>query len=346
MANREKLNHDQSASPAMEKNPIPILMLPPRKGSHVRDFLDPSKGTIQQVILPFETSGKMFSSKGFLISIEQDLSVNLFNPFSCQRIKLPNLEKIEYYCPHFETYEDIDKPIYARTLTFKCVLSSSPSLASDYIMMAIHGGGGKLSYIRAGDETWTPIDTWRDIRYEDVTYYKGQFYAVNCLGMVMALNIRRDDQREVEQVAELPRLSEEFTCQFYIVESAGSLLVVKRSIRELMDNEDENSTYKTVGFKVFNVDLRANRCTEIKYLGYRVLFLGYNSSFSCASHLCDCKPNSIYFADDYCEFEEKDGGVGKDMGIYSLEDQSITFHCNVDSIHPDTPSMWVELSMV
>ncbi|KAK3228070.1 hypothetical protein Dsin_007932 [Dipteronia sinensis] len=172
MANREKLNHDQSAAPAMEKNPIPLLMLPPRKGCHVRDFLDPSK------------------------------------------------------------------------------------------------------------------------------------------------------------------------------ESAGSLLVVKRSIRELMDNEDENSTYKTVGFKVFNVDLRANRCTEIKYLGYRVLFLGYNSSFSCASHLCDCKPNSIYFADDYCEFEEKDGGVGKDMGIYSLEDQSITFHCNVDSIHPDTPSMWVELSMV
>ncbi|KAK2664292.1 hypothetical protein Ddye_002866 [Dipteronia dyeriana] len=200
--------------------------------------------------------------------------------------------------------KDIDKPIYARTLTFKCVISSTPLLTSDYIMMAIHGGGGKLSYVRAGDETWTPIDILRDERYEDITYFKGQFYAVNCLGTVMALNIRRDGLSEAEQVAVFPPLSSGFTFLFYIVESAGSLLMVQRFIREL-------STYQTVGFNVFNIDLRANTCTEIKYLGDMVLFLVYNSSFSCAAHLCNCEPNSIYFADNCSDFEEEDGGVGR-----------------------------------
>ena len=90
------------------------------------------------------------------------MSVSLFNLFSCHRVKLPYFKKIECYYPHLETYEDIDKPIYARTLTFKSVVSSSPLLMSDYIMMVIQRVGGKLSYVRAGDETWTPIDTWLD----------------------------------------------------------------------------------------------------------------------------------------------------------------------------------------
>ncbi|KAK3228114.1 hypothetical protein Dsin_007976 [Dipteronia sinensis] len=74
----------------------------------------------------------------------------------------------------------------------------------------IHGERGELSYIKAGDDTWTPINTWCG-RYQDITYYKGHFYTVNCLGMVMTLSIRRDDPSEAEQVAEFPPSIEEYS---------------------------------------------------------------------------------------------------------------------------------------
>ncbi|KAL5764259.1 hypothetical protein ACOSQ2_016853 [Xanthoceras sorbifolium] len=178
--------------------------------------------------------------------------------------------------------------------------------------MAIHGER-ELSY----DETWTATNSWCG-RYQDVTYYKGQFYAVNTRGRVMACIIRGDNPSEAEQVAKL--LSSP-------------------------NRTREDFTYITLGFKVFKVDLSDNTWSNIKDLGDRVPFLGFNSSFSCAAHLSNSKPNSIYFTHDSDELYSAEGG-GKDMGIYSLLDGSITPHFSGDSLHPINPPIWVEPSFI
>ncbi|KAL5765997.1 hypothetical protein ACOSP7_016614 [Xanthoceras sorbifolium] len=338
MANWENINHEILVEIAKRMRrsedyvafrgnfmfcPIPLLMLAPRKDSYVHDFYDPSKGTTQHVILP-ETSGKRcFSSKGCLVLIGQEDLSNLYNPFSCQHFsQLSCLRKIGLACQFSEEgFCFQDNPTYAGNIT-KCVLSSSPLLASDYIMMAIHGER-ELSY----DETWTATNSWCG-RYQDVTYYKGQFYAVNTRGRVMACIIRGDNPSEAEQVAKLLSSPNRYDYLLYIV--------VCRSI---------DFTYITLGFKVFKVDLSDNTWSNIKDLGDRVPFLGFNSSFSCAAHLSNSKPNSIYFTHDSDELYSAEGG-GKDMGIYSLLDGSITPHFSGDSLHPINPPIWVEPSFI
>ncbi|KAK4837687.1 hypothetical protein QYF36_007629 [Acer negundo] len=182
--------------------------------------------------------------------------------------------------------------------------------------MAINRINGKLSYAKASDETWTMVDS-RYGPYKDITYYKGRFYAVNLHCIVMACYIRdSDNTSEAEQaVAELPphsSFTNQYYCKFYIVESAGALLIVSRAI-------STNYAYGTFGFKVFKVDLSSNKCMEIKDLGDQVLFLGSNSSsFSCTASLSNCKPNSIYFTENVRLLREEDVRLYKDIGIYTL----------------------------
>ncbi|TXG70772.1 hypothetical protein EZV62_005707 [Acer yangbiense] len=71
--------------------PVPLLMRAPRKG-HVLDFLNLTKGIVNQVSLFEPPMGKRFySSKGCLITIDQGLNVNLMHPFSNLQHKFPNM---------------------------------------------------------------------------------------------------------------------------------------------------------------------------------------------------------------------------------------------------------------
>ncbi|KAK2989935.1 hypothetical protein RJ640_013859 [Escallonia rubra] len=93
---------------------------------------------------------------------------------------------------------------------------------------------------------------------------------------------------------------------------------------------EENSelTYGTTGFQVFEVEISNGGWKEVKTLGGRALFLGHNSSFSFEAHGC-IKADCIYFTDDDLEAyvgEDNLAGGGKDMGIYNMEDRSITPH--------------------
>ena len=65
----------------------------------------------------------------------------------------------------------------------KVALSSSPSLTSDYVVMAIYNWV-RLAICRPGDDGWTIVDEENVSHgnYEDVTYYKGQYYIVTRLG--------------------------------------------------------------------------------------------------------------------------------------------------------------------
>ncbi|TXG50748.1 hypothetical protein EZV62_023272 [Acer yangbiense] len=301
--------------------PVPLLMLQSRNDSHVLDFYNLTHGIVNQVSLSEPLTGKKcYSSKGCLIIIDQSLNVNLMHPFSNLQHKFPNMKTIEGGNLHPDSL-----------LITKCVLSSNPLLEPDYMLMVIYGTR-KLVYARPGDETWTVLS--QDLSgYWDITYYEGQIYAASFYGRIKAYKVGEvNNSSKKEQVAKLPiKFPPHHPPMAYIVESARALLIVLRYIHY---GHEVSSKFRTFEFVVFNLDLSTRTYTEVKDLDNRIIFLDQLSSFSSA-HLPNCKPNSIYFTEK---------GV-KDMGIYSLQDGSITFtsHVGHESSDPITPPMWIEL---
>ncbi|KAM3246976.1 hypothetical protein P3L10_008743 [Capsicum annuum] len=150
------------------------------------------------------------------------------------------------------------------------------------------------------------------------------------------------------------------TGHFYMLESLGSLVVVLRNgiqLREVKDDHarvqltririegigEEELTYGTTDFQVFQVDLATSKVTEMRELGDIAFFLGAYASLSVqASQFPGIKPNCIYFTDDYFEsyFIYEEGG-GLDMGVFNLEDGSIQPHYDVVSLNRVCPPTWV-----
>ncbi|KAK2664100.1 hypothetical protein Ddye_002674 [Dipteronia dyeriana] len=177
---------------------MPWLLLPPRICSDLRDFVIPPQGVTRRTLLPEANAKMCFSSKGWLITITQDLSMNLLHPFSRYHIKLPRIKS-------FDNWRSLDmsSKTYA-SFIHKAVLSSDPLLTSNSIIMVIHGHKGVLTYSKPGDKAWTTINTWRG-KYFDFTYYKGRFYAINSRGKIMACDVRGDNPTMAQEVANMHR---------------------------------------------------------------------------------------------------------------------------------------------
>ncbi|KAL5732964.1 hypothetical protein ACOSQ2_032656 [Xanthoceras sorbifolium] len=321
---------------------MPWLMLVAKKCTNLRDFFSISKGMRRQVTLPYQVNGSTcLSSKGWLIAIWQALSMKLVHPFSGAEIKLSHIKSFS----HWQNLQT--RKIYTSFIR-KYALSSNPLSSSDFTLMVIHGSIGLLAYSRRGDKVWTTIETWYS-RYSDIIYYEGQFYALDyCNSRIMACDVGGDDPTVAQQDANMPyELIIKYFGKLYLVESEGEFLVLSREMGEpsTIQERRHNSSYATLKFHVFKVDLSTNTWTKIKELGNRALLLGNSTSiFVEASYNSFCKSNYIYFTDDNGETYRHEGdGGGTYLGIYNFEDGSITpyFKGNI-SCNRLTPPIWVE----
>ncbi|TXG50249.1 hypothetical protein EZV62_022773 [Acer yangbiense] len=333
-------------------NVVPWLMLPPKeKGSDVRSFFSLSKGMSRQINLPDANFNKCFSSKGWLMVIYKDWSMYLLHPFSSLRIELPHIKTFH----NWEALSTLDNAFY---FISKCVLSTSPSLESeDYTLVVIYGCTRKLAYFRTGFKTWITIDSCQRC-YLDVIYYQGQFYAIDGRSGITAIDIKSDNTVVAKRVVadlQLELVPREFWTKFYLVESAGKFLVVARKLRSEVTQTYKN--YGTTGLRVVEVDLsrNENEWSPVKNLGNKALFVGDNSSLSVqVFDNSNFKPNCIYFTDDWQDMYFSNNfpeGVGRDMGIYNLQDGSFErietrfmCRCKCSLYHPFNPPMWVEES--
>ncbi|PIA65127.1 hypothetical protein AQUCO_00100553v1 [Aquilegia coerulea] len=270
-------------------------------------------------------------SHGWFVTVCENHQVSLLNPFSSvsNEIHLPPLTAFEYD-------KKSGTPLTPYYIS-KAVLSANPGSSLDYVVMATYGGFDRLAFFKPGDKAWTSFDSKYRF-FLDVIYYRDQFYVVNCDGEVFAcdLNLTR------------PKLSRVAPClvtgaiKNYLVESSGDLLQVLRDT----NFENEGHNYFNGGFEVFKLDLVKNKWNHINSLDGRVLFLGENSSFSlAASDFPGCKPNAIYFTDDYFEgyADNEEFGIGPhDMGIFNLENQSHEPHYPTKSNMIIPAPIWVE----
>ncbi|KAF8412272.1 hypothetical protein HHK36_000233 [Tetracentron sinense] len=325
---------------------IPWLMLV-QKDSDTRRFFSLSKGLVHERTLTETRDTKCWGSQGWLITIGEFLNINLLNPLTRLQIQLP----------HQCTFKDKDLGHSSfhtqKFYIIKAILSSSPSCTSNYVVMVIHSEKSKLAFARPGDKTWTTINS-RFARFSDVAFFRGQFYAINLSGAVVACDIEGPNPAKARLVAKASRKLIGFYMKLrrnlYIVESSGELLVVSRVLTKSEPVEISRTIYyQTIGFRVFSLDLVKRKWAEVKSLGERALFLGDSSSMSIvASHYLGCQPNCIYFTDDsYGYYSYYSDGGGKDMGIFNMEDKSIKPHYRIDPscLCKLAPPMWVVPSL-
>ncbi|XP_062028896.1 putative F-box protein At3g25750 [Rosa rugosa] len=229
------------------------------------------------------------------------------------------------YLLHPFKHEEIVLPTFEFEFGFikKFVLSSSPSLTSDYIVMvSTTWSDRKFAFWRPKDNGWTKISSelnnWEsDTRSYDIAYYKGQFYIVERDGRVLVCDI--DDPNKAAAklvVSEMPNnlVSNDSVQQLYLVESGGALLLVFR-----LKNTSRN------GFRVFEVPLSTGNwldAKEVENLGNRALFLTLNnSSFSIeVSDYSGCKANCIYFARHLLS---ECTPTCTDLGIFDMKDGEV-----------------------
>lgn len=98
--------------------------------------------------------------------------------------------------------------------------------------------------------------------------------------------------------------------------SDGDLIVVCRYF-SFHDTNREEYDVRTIGFKVYKLDLLNLSWIEVKNIGGDILFLGFNSARPISSNdLPGCKGNYIYFLDSNLE---NDKNLEPDIGVFNLE---------------------------
>lgn len=308
------------------------------------------------------------SSFGWLISVDNELAITLFNPFSGVKIRLPPVICL--------TQADFTRMSQGGDTTddlfLKAILFADPSYhPNEFVVMVILGRRRMLAFIRPGGGSVNK-QRKRWFHYHqlcgfcDVIYSKsrGVFYALNSSGQVFMIDttlvsfvfcaINRScqfitiDTTKVTDVNALncflPSLEPESPCQFrYIVEAAsGDLLQI------LLYTERD----VTQEFRVFKLDFSCSPIpywVELKSLGEdQVLFLGDGSSSLSvkASDFPGCRPGSIYFS---LPFPHPWLEVPNDMGCVNLQSRQQPikrFHISYEYINcwaaiNNAPPIWV-----
>ncbi|PIA52856.1 hypothetical protein AQUCO_01000610v1 [Aquilegia coerulea] len=320
---------------------LPVLMFPNSSNNssscmHTHSFYSLSLG--KKLII---NEGSQFrrcfgSSYGWLITEDYSRMIHLLNPFQSNNnvIKLPCLV-----------------PQGKKNYISKAILSHNPSWTSDYVVMLLYrvyyGKDGDtdsfLAILKPGDTYWTRVSV--DHKFKpliDIIYYKDQFYAISCSGIVVFCDIN-STKPSVKRVASSPNrnIGREVniageSCQAFIqaflVESSGDLLCVARTLK-LRPNQHSSSIG---GFQIYKLQTKGWRWIELNTLGGHALFLSNFSTSLLASDFPHCKANHIYSTFRGLKFE---------MGVFNLADKSIQI-LFTESIHyrdkePSHP-LWVQ----
>ncbi|KAJ4713311.1 F-box protein [Melia azedarach] len=346
-------------------NHMPQLLLAPSKESSCqREFYNISKGVSRQVCLPEANDKKILSSKGWLLTIDRNWDISLLHPYKSVQIELPNIRSFE------DWNNGISHNIMRAFFIEKFVLSTSPLEEEDYTVMVIYGRTRKLAYFKPRYKAWITLRPTcsKVTMFSDIFYYNKKFYVVDLYGRIMVCDFSGEN-RNPSVVAEMPSIDlyggiipnelvrGDVLEELYLTVVSDEVLWVisRRGVyRRPIEPGSDVYIYGTYDFQVFEVKLLSSSSssswTEIKDLENKSIFVGHNSTFFKASHISGCKPNCIYFADDFIEsyfFRSIEGenpeGGGRDMGIYNIEDGSIIPHFKGKSVDFLSPPMWVEL---
>ncbi|KNA13036.1 hypothetical protein SOVF_119810, partial [Spinacia oleracea] len=302
---------------------LPWLMLADPPNSPHRRFYSLSKQMFRKFNLPQlddkedDDHLRYFSSKGWLVSVSRmNRNITLFDPFSGKVIKPPSVP-LDLMESAYEEWDDDDYLCFF----WKFILSANSSCCDDFSVAMVFERTRKLAFWKPGEHKWTEptVDFPTNIVY-DVCYFKGEFYAIDNIGKVVAFG-SGISKRQPRIVADLlaQGLVSNCSVNLYLVVVESSLLVIHRDVFLLEEEAKENEDYYwTKSFEIFELNVENGEAKRVKCVGDWAIFVGLNSTFSieATSDIRGCRSNCIYFTDDCCEFYLGSGvsrGGGSDI---------------------------------
>ncbi|KAK7309433.1 hypothetical protein RJT34_06157 [Clitoria ternatea] len=280
------------------------------------------------------------SSFGWLFCVGIDRTLLVVNPLTKSRFNLP---PIPTFSPVAYGRNIIEKPFICmqRNFVTKIIFTCSPDHSKEF--MAVANQRSRLAFCRSGDDTWTDIKhrgTW--CKYEDIIYHDGKVYAIDDRYRLHEFDMKT--ARGGWSGVSMPRGDgHSYNYAKYLAfNPEGDLLLLVRHFEFYL--EPVYKSYKTCRVDVYKRN--ANKWMRECSLGNNVLVIGYNSPIW-MSHILDNKGNQlrncICFSDNMVEFHYRDRVGGHDVGIYNLEDGTVTqIFPNSDFIWP--PPVWLSQS--
>ncbi|CAL9759167.1 unnamed protein product [Musa acuminata subsp. burmannicoides] len=294
------------------------------------------------------------SSHGWLVTADADSELQLLNPLMGEQVRLPSITTF----PFVDAVRDERGRVTRYSLCFgddippepfepdrlryffyeKAVLSSPPSRSSSssswggYTVMLIHNPLFGLAFARAGDESWTLIDTPSLYWVDAICSSSGQFLTLESMGRVETWELDGGPLPASTLVA--PSLGI-YDCSKYLVElPRGQLLQVYRWKDPVQSNckWEPRPLYVecvTTRVKVFRLKVDDAKGSvwvenEGETLQEFALFLGKNSSMCVKVRECpELRGNCIYLTDDGSWSYEKCHEVVPDVGVFDLKEKSL-----------------------
>ncbi|PIA43440.1 hypothetical protein AQUCO_01900081v1 [Aquilegia coerulea] len=304
---------------------VPTQLNPEDDEREHRSFYSLSDKKVYDFKVPLPHNRFCFgSSNGWVITYSKvNFEIHMLNPFLelNNEIMLPPMPDFEPDLGLFEaTGLEIFNRVDSGSPVYKAVVAVNSISNPDYVVMVSHGQLRRLSFCICSNRFWTQLDS-RFRLIDDIICHNDKFYALNCYGQVYAIDVNHPTPR-ISQIAP----NHELSGKKYLVESTGFMFQVLRDVRSCRYD------YYTVGFTVLKLDRVRWRWDEVKNLGGRMFFLGDNCSLSLSvSDLPGCKPNCIYFTDDYIYRYPRPNVGPLDMGVFNLEDGRIEPHYPTES---------------
>ncbi|XP_034710584.1 F-box protein At2g17036-like [Vitis riparia] len=306
------------------------------------------------------------SSLGWLIMLDVTMDVILFNPFSGNTITFPPIRRLVF------------EKRYALEFDYIHGLSALKRYEYEIRIREEYGEEeleNRLAFVKSGDEDWTYIDnktsgfdylfkTSRGVKgfryFEDILYWKSQFYAVDSFGKLLSCEINTNFTNLRVKIVDVPKrgigadpiststsfqevvqsLRREVQSPFFEGNiSVWSAFLVESVEGDLLWVPKFRSNFLTRKFSVYKlVDNGGNvGWVEKEDLGDAALFLGDNHSI-----LVRCQPNSIYFVDKEDETVWCYPGYPFDMGVYNLEHKAVARDYQLNpSQRLNPPPIWI-----
>ncbi|GKV08983.1 hypothetical protein SLEP1_g20549 [Rubroshorea leprosula] len=261
---------------------FPSLMFLGRNTS-VCNFFNPLANTTYSKVIPDLANAKIwFSKDGWLLMTQGDVSIMFFNPFTNEKIHLPDLPMKEHKC--------------------NMICFSSHPTSHNCLVLAIRIKSVnfiKFSWIRRGESTWTRFQDIYDEKFLIPCYSNPVFYngALHCLSHHGKLHIFDPGKVNTEDLWIV-------LDEVKIPPNRGR---IKRCYLTVCDEElvavFEGHVGKTVD--VFKLDRAAMGWKRVKELGNRMLFVSLNGSVSVSARekFHSGMQNKVYFP----RFKGEDG---------------------------------------
>ncbi|KAL6844682.1 hypothetical protein ACP4OV_025341 [Aristida adscensionis] len=302
------------------------------------------------------------SSHGWLILVNQQANLVLYNPFTSGMIHLPPITdfscveavygsqgSVEAY--RFQRNRVYDAKFLATWFYQKGVLSCSPSKGADYVVMIIHRDTDWLSFVRAGENKWQVASTLvvrEEDRYADCVYHNGMFYTVTFQGVVERWDLDAPDGPAKEVIFAKISHSVHILTRHLVPTPWGDLLEV-RALRARCKRMYPNG----VMFQILKIDPdgcnKVPLVSPVALLREHAIIIGLNHS-ACLSteNFSKLRPSCIYFSAPWmivtCHLLQRCpewGGVR----TYDLEKRSFEHAfplcVHKDCLNPPPSEVWI-----